>query len=315
DLGRRTLHALDGVTACTLDLPPAPPRAMRLGQRRFGSARLSRDAVFLGAHVFTPERDEAGDRFAWLGRNAALSLPAGTARLQLRLDVPNDMAGAVLTLSSGSDNSETTLCAGPAAVALRLSDCSNGCEAVVSVNQRHHATDDRRQLTVRLEGAWVEGPAHTPAYGRWSPGHPRTLRAHDVALRGFEAPEVFAHERRGAWTHASAYASFPARAGVLRLRVARPEHTTGDVTIATDAESQTLSLGAKITTVTLRTTAPAGRALLEFRSPTFIPAEVRPDTDDHRNLGLILYEVEFLPNGDRCRPDGVSSPFGEDAQP
>lgn len=311
----RTLHALEGVTACSLNLPAAPDRAMELGQGRFGSARLTRDAVLLGSGAFPPERDEAGDRFAWLGPVATLSLPARSEHLHLRIEVPDDLEGAAFSVTVGSQIHEDTLNTGPVSVELRGIACADGCEAEVSVAGRHRAQGDPRALTVQLEGAWVEGPDYAPAYGLWSPGHPRTLRTRDVALEGFEAPEIFAGERRGAWTWARAEASFPARPGTIRLRLARPQHTPGEVTITTDAEEQTFDLGAKITTLALRTRAPGGQARLQFSSPTFVPSSVREGSVDARELGLILYEVEFLPEHDPCRPDDVSSPLGTPAEP
>lgn len=311
----RTLHTVDGVTACAVDLKAAPARAMALGQGRFGSARLTRDAVLLGSGTSAPEVDDHGDRFAWLGIAPVFSLPARSERIQLRLHVPEDLDGAAFSMTAGDDVREGTLHPGPIPLDFRVQHCVDGCEVQMSIGTQHRAAGDTRTLTVRLEGAWVEGPDYRPAYGRWSPGHSRTVRAHDVVLEGFEAPEVFAGERRGAWTQARASASFPSRAGTLRIRAARPQHTPGDITISTDAETQTVSLGSKVTTLTLRTTAPSGVSRLEFRSPTFVPANVRPGSRDDRELGLIVYDVEFLPDDDPCRPDDVSSPAGTHAQP
>jgi len=311
----RTLHTIEGVTACAVELPAAPARAMELGQGRFGSARLTRDAVILGSGIFAPEHDEAGDRFAWLGPVATLALPARSQRLQLRLNVPDDVDGTTYSVTTRGEVHQGTLRAGPMSLVFPTRSCADGCEAKFTTTGLHRAEDDSRTLTVQLEGAWVEGPEYAPAYGRWSPGHPRTVRSHDVVLEGFEAPEVFAGERRGAWTQAQAVASFPARPGMLRIRIARPQHTPGDVTVSTDAEMQTLALGPKPTTLTFRTEAPGGRGRLEFRSPTFVPATVRSGSGDTRDLGLILYDVEFLPEHDLCRPDDVSSPSGTHAQP
>ncbi len=311
----RTLQTIDGVTACTIELPDAPARAMKLGQGRFGSARLSRDAVLLASGTFAPEFDEANDRFAWLGPASTLSLPAGSERLQLRLDVPGDLAGAAFSVTSGGRVHPGTLRAGPLSLEFPTLGCVDGCEAEVSITGLHQAEGDLRTLTVRLDGAWVEGADYAPAYGHWSPGRPRSIRAHDVVLDGFEAPEVFAGGRRGAWTGARAAASFPAGPGVLRIQLARPLHTPGDVTIATDAETQTIDLGPKITTLMLRIEAPQRRTRLEFRSPTFAPATIRSGSSDTRDLGLILYAVEFFPEDDPCRPDDVSSPAGTDTQP
>src|SRR5690606_9743641 len=80
----RTLHAMDGVTSCTLELAPAPAQAMVLGQGRFARARLVRDPVVLGEGFHTPEYDERGDRFAWMSPAARLHLPRGATTLQLR---------------------------------------------------------------------------------------------------------------------------------------------------------------------------------------------------------------------------------------
>lgn len=245
----RTLHTLEGVTACSVEFPPAPPRAMRMGEGRFDHARLSRDAAVLGTGVHPPERDETGDRYAWMSARAALHLPAGATRLHVRLEVPDDVDGAEVT----------------------------------------------------LEAAWVEGQGYAPVYARWSPGRLRTVRAHDVELFGFEGPEVFAKKRRGAWTRGEATATMPARPGRILLRLARPEHAPGSVTLETDAESRTLELGPRPTEVELRTEAPRGRATLRITTPTFTPADVRVGSQDTRSLGLILYEVTFVPDHDTCQ--------------
>ncbi len=297
----RTLHTLEGVTACTVEFPAAPSQAMRLGQGRFDRARLSRDAVVLGVGVYTPERDDAGDRYAWMDDRAELHLPAGAARLHVRLEVPDDVDGANVTLESSAARSTRSVAAGPASLQLDIPSCPDGCSASIEVDRRHVPDDDPRTLTVRLEAAWVEGPGYRPAYARWSPGHPRTVRAHDVELFGFEQPEVFARERRGAWTRDEATATMPARPGWLRLRIARPEHAPGTVTLESDAESHTLEVGPTLTEVELRTEAPHGRASLRIATPTFAPADVRPGSHDTRSLGLIVYEVAILPDGDPCQ--------------
>ena len=297
----RTLHTLEGVTACTVEFPAAPAQAMRLGQGRFDRARLSRDAVVLGAGVYTPERDEAGDRYAWIGDRAELHLPAGATRLHLRLEVPEDVGGANVTLDGGGVPSTHPVAAGPASLQLDVAACPDGCSVSIEVDRRHVPSDDPRALTVRLDAAWVEGAGYTPSYARWSPGHPRTVRAHDVQLHGFEEPEVFAKERRGAWTGREATATMPARPGRLVLRIARPEHTPGRVTLETDAESKTLEVGPRLTEVELRTEAPRGRASLRITTPTFTPADVREGSRDGRALGLIVYEVAVLPDDDPCQ--------------
>lgn len=296
----RTLHAMDGVTACALDLDPAPAQAMTLGQGRFGRARLVRDPVVLGDGFHAPEHDERGDRFAWMALSGTLHLPTEATVLQLRIEVPDDVAGARLVV----DGRTHPLVAGPMALAVPVS----GARVVLSVDRRHEADGDPRALSLRLDAAWVEGPTYAPSYGHWSPGLPRSVRAHDVELQGFETPELFAHERRGAWTRGDAEASFPARPGTLSIRLARPAHTPGDVLLETDAEQRRVHVDPAITTVQLRTEAPGGRAVLGLHTPTFVPAQVREGSEDTRALGLIVYDVAFLPDGDRCRPDGVSSP-------
>ena len=286
------LYTLDGVTSCSLDVGPAPAQAMVLGQGRFTQARLVRDPVVLGEGFYAPELDEWGDRFVWTSRAASLHLPLGALTLQLRLEVPDDLAGAHIVVAGH----ERRLAPGPMALAIPVS-----AERVhLEVDREHVAEGDPRSLTVRIDAAWVEGPDYAPAYGRWSPGSPRTLRAHDVSLVGFETPESFAHDRRGAWTRASAEASFPARPGTLSIRLARPAHSPGAVTLATETERRVMEVGPAITTVHLRTEAPGGRSRLSLRSPTFVPAHVREASDDTRALGLIVYDVTFVPDGDPC---------------
>ena len=197
----------------------------------------------LGDGFHAPERDEHGDRFAWMSTAGRLHLPSGATTLQLRLDVPEDLAGAQLQLEGRTHD----LAPGPLALTLSTS----APHVRLTVDRRHQAPGDPRPMSLRIDAAWVEGPAFAPAYGRWSPGHPRTLRARDVSLEGFEAPEVFAHDRRGAWTRADAEASFPARPGTIYVRLARPPHTPGHVTIASDAEQKVLEIGPNVDTVEL----------------------------------------------------------------
>ena len=309
-LAGSTVRFLDGVTACTVEPTPAPARAMALGQARFDRARLGRDVVLLGKGVHAPEFDANGERYAWLSQHAQLMAPVGAHAIHLQLDVPEDMAGAQLHVGAWQFVHEGVLRPGPQSVVLRTRGCPQGCLTNVAImGARHEASGDTRELTVRLEGAWVEGPDYTPAYARWSPGSPRSLRAHDVQLHGFEPPEQF-RERRGAWTGPTATASFPAGPGIVRLHLARPQHTPGPVTLASGAEAKALDVGSTVTTVDLRTAPTDGRAQLSFTSPTFVPAQVRPGTHDARNLGLIVYAVEFFPEHDPCRPDDVSSSAG-----
>ncbi|MEM6295740.1 MAG: hypothetical protein AAGA54_30995 [Myxococcota bacterium] len=299
----RTLHFLDGVTACTYDLPGASARAMTLGQRRFDRARLGRDVVVLGDGVFRPERDVDTERFAWLGPGAQFHVPAGATALQLRLTVPDTGAPQPITATTTQGpQAARTLMEGPGALAVPLSDCTSGCTVSLTLEKVWHEVGDPRSLTARLDAAWAEGPAFHPAYGRWSPGEPRSLRAHDVQLDGVEAPETFGGGRRGAWTGPRVHARFPASAGTLEVELARPDHVPGLVQLRTGAEAQTLEIGPKRTTVTLKTDAPGGIADLWIDTPTFVPAEVRDGTDDRRTLGLILYGVTSRPANDPCGP-------------
>ncbi len=310
----RTLHFLDGVTACTVVHPQADARSMSLGQGRFGTARLGRDVVLLGEHVYTPEHDEVGDRFAWVSPGATLHLPAGAERLHLRLDAPLDVVGSSIELSpSGAEPRSRPIPGGPFAMTIDVAPCPRGCTVRIDTDAAHDAPGDPRTLAVRLEGAWVQGPGYMPSFGVWSPGLPRSARAHDVTLEGFEAPETFGQGRRGAWTSARARITLPASPGRVRLRVARPAHSAGTVVLRTDAETTELDLGPAVTTVFLRTGAPQGRATVSLQSPTFVPADVRAGSGDDRALGLIVYEVAVLPVDDPCADDDVSlAPRGSD---
>ncbi len=301
----RTLHFLDGANACTVEFEQAPERAMTLGQGRFGTARLGRDVVLLGENVYAPERDEVGDRFAWLASGATLPLPAGSERLHLRLEAPPDVADRrIRIVPSQGEVVARELPAGPLSVSIPIASCPKECTVRLETDALHDAPGDPRSLAVRLEGAWVEGDGYSPAFGAWSPGLPRSVRAHDVTLEGFEAPETFAGGRRGAWTGAEARFSVPAVSGRLRIRLARPRHTEGTVTLSTDAETTTLDLGPAITTVFLRTGAPEGRTTVTVQSPAFVPAEVRDGSGDDRALGLIVYDVALLPDDDPCIDGG-----------
>ena len=306
-----TLHTLDGVTVCGMSMPEAPERAMRLGQGRFGHARLSRDGVVFGHGMHAPELDEIGDRFAWLSTQGALHLPHGSDRLHLRLDVPADMDGKTLAIDVGGLQRTHVLREGPQSLDTDALHCDRGCTATLRVNATHAAPDDLRRLSVRLDAAWVSGPAFAPAYAQWSPGRPRTMRAQDVRLEGFEDPEVFPGGARGAWTRGRAQIRFPARSGVLRVRVARPTHTPGSVSFVSGSEAHDIDVGPQPTTLEFPIDAPDGLATLRIDAPTFRPVDVREGSDDRRELGLIVYAVEFLPDRDPCRPDGVSSPRGD----
>lgn len=298
----RTLKSLDGVTTCTFELPPASQAAMRFSQGRFSTARLARDAVLLGAGVHEVELDEHRDRYAWLSGTSSLQLPQGSEQLVVHVDVPHEAAPQhVLAFNEHGVLDDRTLLAGPARLEFDTPGCQMGCAVTLQLPGARLEPGDTRELTVRLEGAWVRGSEFTPAYSQWSPGKPITQRVHDVVLDGFEAPEVFG-KSRGAWTTAHASATFPALPGTLRIRLARPQHVAGQVTVRSDVESLTFDLGANATVIELPTHAPQGQATLHFDSPTFVPAHVREGSNDTRALGLIVFDVTLLPNDDACRP-------------
>ena len=55
-----------------------------------------------------------------------------------------------------------------------------------------------------------------------------------------------------------------------------------------------------VTEVELRVAAPEGTSWLEIRTPTFVPREVNPQSKDGRELGVIVFDVEYTPDNDRC---------------
>jgi hypothetical protein len=159
--------------------------------------------------------------------------------------------------------------------------------------------NDRRRLSLRVESAWSEGPGVRGAHQRWSPGDPASMRKAGVVIAGAHEPERFS-DRPGVWTHARFTATFPASAGKLVLHVARPAHTPGAVVFTTEAETQEIEVGRDATTVELRVDPPEGSSRLEIVTPTFVPRDVDPESTDARELGLILFDVEYVPDDDPC---------------
>ncbi len=296
-----TLRLASGVTACTQDYPPVSAAAAQLSQHRFEQARLVRDGVILGPGVHAPENDTFGDRYAWLSGRARLRAPATAQTLVLQLHVPSRHAPQRLTAVQDSvRRHEVTLERGHHRIELPLAPCSAQCDVELVLPDADLEPGDTRELSVQLVAAWARGDGLRPGHQRWSPGRPFSLRTADVQLSGFYPPEGFAHQRRGAWTRARASARFPARPGWLRLRIARPPHTPGSVELRTEAESVTLDVGRAISTVELRTEAPGGHTTLHIETPVFVPRAVADDESDDRELGLIVFDVEFQPDGDGC---------------
>jgi hypothetical protein len=95
-------------------------------------------------------------------------------------------------------------------------------------------------------------------------------------------------------------ATFPAGPGVLALHVARPPHTPGHVVFTTEAERKELDIGREATRVELRVDPPDGTSRVEIATPTFVPRDVDPESSDARELGLIVFDVEYIPDGDPC---------------
>jgi hypothetical protein len=184
---------------------------------------------------------------------------------------------------------------GPTGERVRIDDlpCANGCSVDFAFP---HARDEAgRPLSVVLQSAWAEGPLDRVGASRWTPGRPSTLAHAGVRATGLHGPERLVGGRLGAWTEAHFRATFPIDAGTLQLRVARPEHAPGSVRISTPTESKDVDVGPHIATIPIQVDAIDGAGWLEIESPAFVPTDVRQGTADQRELGLILFEVEFVP--------------------
>lgn len=127
------------------------------------------------------------------------------------------------------------------------------------------------------------------------------MRNAGVRIEGAHEPETFAGDHPGAWTHGRFVATFPAGPGTLRLSLARPPHTPGLVVLTTEADRVELDIGREATNVEIRVDPPDGAARLELVTPTFVPRDVDPEATDARELGVIFFEAEYVPDDDPCR--------------
>ena len=293
----RKVHFLPGATVCVETFERFPDAARPLSQDRFLSARLARDPILLGAGAHPPESNEAGDRFAWLSGTTQLHVPGPSTTLVLQLRVPKNRADQRVITSLAP---ETRLSAGAHTLRLPLSDCEDGCVVDLRFPDARPAETDRRRLSLRLEAAWSEGPGARAPHHRWSPGDLHSLRPNGVQMEGAFNPETFSGGRRGAWTGPHFHATFAAGPGTLSVKLARPPHTPGDVVFKTDADDKAVTVGREITVVDLRVEGRDGASWLDIEAPTFVPAEVNEGSKDRRDLGVILFEVEFTPKDDGC---------------
>jgi hypothetical protein len=297
-LSGRTLHFLPGATVCIERFDDFPAKARALSQERFDSAEIARDAILLGVGVHRPERTPAGEPFAWLSGEATLHVPGPSSTVVLQLRTPSrqrieaHIGDAVVLAQTELDKGSHTL-------RIPVRGCDEGCALRLLLPDARTSNNDRRRLSLRVESAWSEGPSVRGAHQRWSPGDPASMRKAGVVIAGAHEPEEFG-ERPGVWTHARFTATFPASAGTLVLHVARPPHTPGAVVFTSEAETKEVEVGRDATAVDLRIDPIEGSGRLEIVTPTFVPREVDPASTDGRELGLILFDVEYVPDDDPC---------------
>jgi hypothetical protein len=297
----RTVHFLPGATVCIETFDAFPEAARALSQERFESATIARDAILLGAGVHRPEHTPDGDPFAWLSGSATLHVPGPSTTLALQLRVPPHQTPQHVEARVGTHLvlPRTELTKGPHTLRIPLRDCEEGCAVQLSLPDARALDNDRRRLSLRVEAAWSEGPAIRGAYQRWSPADPASLRDAGVVVDGTWNPETFG-ERRGTWTRARFVATFPAGPGKLVVQLARPPHTPGNVVLETEADRVEVDVGREVTAVEVRVDPLQGSSRLEIRTPVFVPRDVDPQSNDARELGVILFDVEYVPDGDTC---------------
>ena len=297
-LSGRTLHFLPGATVCIERFDDFPDKVRALSQERFDSAEIARDAILLGVGVHRPERTPDGEPFAWLSGEATLHVPGGSSILALQLRTSSRQR---IEARVGDDVvlAQTELGKGPHTIRIPLRGCDEGCAVKLLLPDARTSDRDRRRLSLRVEAAWSEGPGVHGAHQRWSPGDPASMRKAGVVIAGAHEPEQFG-ERPGVWTHARFTATFPASAGKLVLHVARPPHTPGAVVLTTEAETKEVEVGRDATAIEVRVDPADGSSRLEIVTPTFVPRDVDPASADGRELGLILFHVEYVPDDDRC---------------
>lgn len=296
------LRFIRGPTVCTRVFEGVPEAARSLSQHRFERTVIARNPIALGEGVHRPERDKNGVPFAWLSASGRLFVPAGADRLGLRLWTPDERRGTAIEFETGGATRRVTLFDAHTTVRLRLPDCELGCTVDFNAGATAVARPGARALSSRLLAAWPEGPSFAFAPSKWSPGIPSSLHPAGIEVEGVWGPEKFWDDQPGAWTKASMTAQFSASPGQLRIRLAKPEHAPGPVVLSTHRARREVEVEPAGTLVELPVGEEHGRGFLTIESPTFVPTEVNPQSTDQRELGVILFEVEFIPDRDPCDP-------------
>ena len=231
-------RVLPGLTVTERIFDDFPEAAWSLSQRRFESARIVSNPIWLGKGSHHVETGARGEAFSWLGEQAVLHLPGKADTLVLRLELNEGMGPQRIQAFVGDERRTDVRFEQPGLwrTEVDLEGCKHPCTVRLKLPHARELEGDKRKLSMRLRAVWVEGPDYEIPRREWSPGLPGSLLASDVTLMGFHRAQTFMKSQRpGAWAQGRAQVRFPARPGWLRLKVARPEHLTGPVTITTRA--------------------------------------------------------------------------------
>jgi hypothetical protein len=291
-------HTLPGLTVTSTTFDEFPDSAWSLSQRRFARAFVVRNAVWMGAGAHDREHGERGEPFVWLGEQAVLHVPGGAERLVLQLGLDQRMQPQEIRARIGKHEVAVFTYTEPGLwrMEIPLARCGARCRVRLAIPRARPREDDRRLLSVRVRAAWVEGSGFPIPRRTWSPGLPGSLLASDVELTGFHRADVFMKRRApGAWTAGHATIRFPAGPGRLRLSVARPKHLVGPVHLRWEEREISFEPGALPEDVWIDVAAPDDELQLEIDAPTFVPSARDPASTDHRELGLIVLDAEFVP--------------------
>ncbi len=294
-------RGLPGATVRYERITGYPPAAWELSQRRYSEIHRVDNPILLGDGVSTPEVNSRGEPFAWLGKNAALTVPAPAETLVLLLDVDERRAPLQLRATIGrAPVHNQRLKHGTHRVAIGLDKCELfPCTVKLKFDRALAAEGKTRQLSARLYGTWSEGPLLTAYAQRWNPGQPLLTRARGVNLtQGFHGAEMFGDPKMpGSWLDDTATAKFYAVAGSLEVTLALPPPREGVVTLETTGHARTVAATGTPQTFTIPVDAPQGKDFLRITSHTLVPAERDPKNPDKRRLGAILFDVVLKPEG------------------
>lgn len=289
-------RVLPGATVAIHDFDDFPEAAWEISQRRYGWTQWAHNPVWLGEGVHGIEHGERDEPFAWLSETATLRPPNGAASLELVVRIDEGFAPQPIAVEVQGTPGPTwrELGAGLHRLSIPLEDCAlerSGCEVDLGMANAKRIDGDGRVLSVRLLGAWVDGPGVTAAPQLVTPGQPGRVAAADMKLEGFYPPDRFVDDTRyGAWSGSFAVVQARAEPGTMRFELARPKDVSGPVEIVSGEGRWSFDVVSEPTWYEIEIGASDGYAFVTLNAPTFSPGN-----GDERSLGLIVLGIETRP--------------------